>query len=359
MSEEPPNNNESEEKPIATTAESRKIEEKVPAIDPYEKLKISLNPDGSITRLAEVLLVPPTTEEEMSLPGMSVVTKDVALNAENETWVRIYRPLELPSDDDTDVARLPIIVYFHAGAFILFSADNVFDNEPCTRYCNELHAIVISVNFRLAPEHRLPAAYEDGADAILWLKNQAIDPNGEQWLRDYADFSRCYMLGTSTGATIAYYTALRAAGMDIEPVKLAGLVLNQPVFSGTKKLKSERKYKNDMIIPTPALDLMAELALPEGSDHDHECLNPKTKSPYYGNIRKLPRCLVRGFEGDPLLDRQLELVRLLIRHSVPVTAHFSEFGFHLIDFIDPKKHLSLLGYLREFIQKSHSDEFDI
>ncbi|KAI3931216.1 hypothetical protein MKW92_036493 [Papaver armeniacum] len=352
MSEEPKatkqgNNNESKEK-STPAADAERTEEKVPAIDPYERLKIALNPDGSITRLAEVLLVPPTTEEDMSLPGLTVVTKDVPLNAEKETYVRIYRPTKIPSND-TDVARLPIIVYFHCGAFIMFSVDNVFDNEPCSRYCSELLAIVISVNFRLAPEHKLPAAYEDGADAFLWLKNQALDPNGEQWLRDYADFSRCYLLGSSTGATTAYYTALHAAGMDIEPVKLSGVILNQPFFSGTKKTKSERKYKNDMIIPAPAIDLMVELALPKGADADHECLNPKTKSAYYDNIKKLPRVLIRGFEGDPVLDRQMELVRLLIRHNVPVTAHFSEFGFHLVDFIDPKRHLTMLGYIKEFL----------
>ncbi|MCL7040391.1 hypothetical protein MKW94_026311 [Papaver nudicaule] len=231
----------------------------------------------------------------------------------------------------------------------MFSVDSVFDNEPCTRFCSETLSIVVSVNYRLAPENKLPAAYEDGMEAMLWLKNQAVDPDGEQWLKDYADFSRCYVMGGSTGATIAYYTALRLVGMDMEPIKLYGVILNQPFFTGTKKTKSERKLANDMVIPSPVIDLMMELALPDGADHDHEYINPMTKSELSDNMKKLPRCLVRGFEGDPLLDRQMELVRVLIRHGVPVTAHFSEIGFHLIDFIDPKRHLAMLKYLKDFI----------
>ncbi|KAI3918065.1 hypothetical protein MKX01_041385 [Papaver californicum] len=355
MSEEPkrkpPNNNEPKEKSVRTssTTDAEELEENAPpSIDPWEMLKIVRNPDGSITRRTDSFTVPPTTEEEMSVPGQSVVTKDVTLNADNGTWVRIYRPTKIPSND-TNVARLPVIVYFHCGAFVMFSADNVFDNEPCTRFSSETLSIVVSVNYRLAPENKLPAAYEDGIEAMLWLKNQAVDPIGEQWLKDYADFSRCYIMGGSTGATIAYYTALRSTAMDIEPVKLYGLILNQPFFTGTKKTKSERKLANDMVIPSPVIDLTAELALPDGADHDHECLNPMTKSEYYNNMKKLPRTLVRGFEGDPLLDRQMEFVRVLIRHGVPVTAHFSEIGFHLIDFIDPKRHLAMLKYVKDFI----------
>ncbi|RZC57594.1 hypothetical protein C5167_004901 [Papaver somniferum] len=350
MSEEPkrkPPNNEKSVK--ASSPDAEELEEKAsPPIDPWAMLKIVRNPDGSITRQTDLLTVPPTTEEEMSVPGLSAVTKDVTLNAENGTWVRIYRPTKIPSND-TNVARLPVIVYFHCGAFIMFSADNVFDNEPCTRFCSETLSIVVSVNFRLVPENKLPAAYEDGVEALLWLKNQAVDPDGEQWLKDYADFSRCYIMGASTGGTVAYYTALRATAVNLEPVKLHGLILNQPFFTGTKKTKSERKSANDAVIPAPVIDVMVELALPDGSDHDHEYLNPMTKSEYSDNIKKLPRTLVRGFEGDPTLDRQMELVRVLIRHGVPVTAHFSEIGFHLIDFIDPKRHLAMLKYLKDFI----------
>ncbi|OUZ99458.1 Alpha/beta hydrolase fold-3 [Macleaya cordata] len=316
------------------------------SISPYDLLKIAPNPDGTVTRLSCLPAVPATGDNPV--PSQPVVTKDITLNADKKTWVRIYRPTKLPANDK-NVARLPIIVYFHTGALILFSVDTVFDNEPCTRFASELLTIVVSVEFRLAPENKLPAAYDDGEEAMLWIKKQALDPEGEPWLKDYADFSRCYVMGSSTGGTIAYNTALRSLSLKLEPVKLSGVVLNQPFFTGTKKTKSETKMVNDSVVPGSVIDLMVELILPTGSDRDHEYLNPMVKGTYRLNIKKLPRCLVRGFEGDPLLDRQMEFVRMLIREGVQVTAHFSEYGFHLVDYIDPKRHLAMLGYMKDFI----------
>ncbi|PIA49789.1 hypothetical protein AQUCO_01300491v1 [Aquilegia coerulea] len=328
------------------SAKSPKQEPEERLIDPYQHLRISLNPDGTLTR-SEFPRAPSTSQDEFA-QGEPHVSKDVTLNAGNKTWMRIFRPTKLPSNDK-NIAKLPIILYFHPGAFILHNADTMLFHESCGRYSSEVPSIVISVDYRLAPENRLPAAYEDAKEALFWIKKQAMDPNGDQWLRDYADFSRCHIMGCDCGANIAYRTGLAAMELNLEPVKIVALILNQPIFGGMESTKSERRLVNDDMIPKSAIELVWELTLPVGSNRDHEYSNPMLEKTYQKNIRLLPRTLIRGFSGDAIYDRQMEFMKMLMQNGVQITAHFGEIGFHLADVFDAKRHLALIKYLKDFI----------
>ncbi|KAF5192257.1 Carboxylesterase [Thalictrum thalictroides] len=323
----------------------KEIEERS-IIDPYKHLRISLNEDGTLTRSG--FPTAPVTSEDEFVQGETHVSKDVTLNTDNKTWMRIFRPTKLPSND-MNIAKLPIILYFHPGGFILHNADTVYFHESCGRYSSEVPSIVISVDYRIAPENRLPAAYEDAKEALFWIKKQAMDPNGDQWLRDYADFSRCHIMGCDCGANIAYRTGLVAMELDLEPVKIVALILNQPLFGGTEITRSELIFANDDIIPKSVLDLVWELALPVGSNRDHEYSNPMVEKTYQKNIRLLPRTLIRGFSGNVMYDRQMEFIKMLMKNGVQITAHFGEIGFHMADIVDARRHLAFIKYLKDFI----------
>lgn len=77
----------------------------------------------------------------------------------------------------------------------------------------------MSVEYRLAPEHRLPAASDDAIEATHFIKNSEV------WFKEHADYSSCYVMGKSAGGNIAKHAGLRVAHFDdFEPLKIKGLI---------------------------------------------------------------------------------------------------------------------------------------
>ncbi|AQL01139.1 NAD(P)H dehydrogenase C1, partial [Zea mays] len=101
--------------------------------------------------------------------------------------------------------KIPVVVYFHGGGFVVGSPA-----RPGTHnYLNDLvarsGAIGVSVYYRLAPEHKLPAAYDDAWAALRWAAT--LGGGEDPWLLEHADLSRVFLAGCSAGANIAHNTA--------------------------------------------------------------------------------------------------------------------------------------------------------
>ncbi|KAL2948748.1 hypothetical protein AAZX31_20G140800 [Glycine max] len=210
---------------------------------------------------------------------------------------------------------------------------------------NDTQSVVVSVDYRLAPEHRLPAAYEDSVEALHWIKS-----SNDPWLR-HADYSRCYLMGESAGGNIAYTAGLRAAAEvdQIKPLKIKGLILIQPFFGGTKRTPSEVRLAEDQTLPLPITDLMWNLSLPVGVDRDYEYSNPTIKggAKILDRIKALGwKVAVFGVEGDPLVDRERELVGLLQHKGVQVVGLFYQGGRHGIFVGDPSMSVKVFDLLK-------------
>ncbi|XP_026380211.1 probable carboxylesterase 9 [Papaver somniferum] len=218
---------------------------------------------------------------------------------------------------------------------------------------NQVSAIVLSVEYRLAPENRLPAAYEDAVESLIWVQNQALDTvNGEPWLRNYGDFSKCFIMGCSAGGNIAYNSCLGASELDLEPIKICGLILNQPYFGGVERSKSELRLVNDKYVPLVVNDLMWELGLPVGVNRDHVYCNPFVVGVDENLERKLrfmKKCLVTCSNEDPLIDRDIQFVKMLEEEGVKVVSWIEEFGFHGMAHSHPVKAQEMLQVVRDFI----------
>ncbi|KAL1555041.1 putative carboxylesterase 120 [Salvia divinorum] len=299
-----------------------------PSTDPYTYLGFTRNADASITRIPDHI---PTTASSND-PANPVLTKDAPINQETKTWARLYLPAA------TQAAKLPIIVYYHGGGFVLCSAASSMFQKFLSGIALEIPAVIVSVDYRLAPEHRLPAAYDDCAEALRWV--MASD---DEWLTGHADMSKCYIMGTSSGGNIVYYVWLREAAR----MKIEGLILHHPFFGGVERSASEMRLVDDAVLPACVADLMWSLALPLGFDRDHEFCNPVK-----ADIVEKVKVLVTGCGGDPLIDRQIEVARMLAENGVNVIQEFSEGGFHGVELFDDSKALVFYELLKNFISNS-------
>lgn len=307
--------------------------------------QIVCNPDGTYTRLLQVPTVPASPDPNQSTS--SVVSKDIPINPSKQTWLRIYLPLRA-LDSSSTAHKLPLIVYYHGGGFILLSAASCVTHDFCLLMSEQLDAVVISVDYRLAPEHRLPAAYEDAIEAL-----HCISTSEEDWLRKFTDLSSCFLMGTSAGGNIAYHAGLRACEQveELEPLKIKGLILHHPYFGGLERTGSELKMVKDPILPLSGNDLMWELSLPVGADRDHEYSNPMAGrgSNMFEDVRANGlRILVTGCHGDPLIDRQVEFANMLEEKGVRTVAHFGE-GCHSVELIEMSKADSLFVVIKDFM----------
>ncbi|KAL6315353.1 hypothetical protein AAG906_000459 [Vitis piasezkii] len=110
-----------------------------------------------------------------------------------------------------------------------FPSSKSYD-DLCRRLAGELPAIVVSVNYRLAPEHKFPSPYEDGVEILKF-----IDENPPA----NADLTRCFIVGDSAGGNLVHHVTARAGEHDFRNLKIAGAILIQPFFGGEERTESE------------------------------------------------------------------------------------------------------------------------
>ncbi|XP_054798756.1 carboxylesterase 1-like [Prosopis cineraria] len=317
------------------------------SLDVYKQLQIVVNDDGSLTRFLRDPLTLATSDPNLPI---SVLTRDLTINQSNNTWVRLF--LLRKALDYHPSNKFPLIVFFHGGGFIYFSAASTRFHDFCSKMATDIEAVVASVEYRLAPEHRLPAAYDDAVEALHWIKTSPDD-----WLRDFVDYSNCYVMGDSAGGTIAYHAGLRVAEEvnDLKPMKIKGLILRQPFFGGTQRTESEVRLEKNPVVPMCWCDLFWELALPVGANCDHEYSNPTAadQPEKMEKIREMGwKVMVSGNGGDPLVDRGIEMARLMEEKGVNVVIDFEEEGSHGVEFADDSVASKLIGVLKQFISSS-------
>ena len=110
--------------------------------------------------------------------------------------LRLYTPL---AD-----GVLPVVVWYHGGGYVLGSLDDY--DTLCRQLSVQAQALVVAVDYRLAPEHAYPAAFDDAWAALQWLTSEA----GLAWLGAGADIKRLALAGDSAGAVLAAATCLQA-----------------------------------------------------------------------------------------------------------------------------------------------------
>ncbi|KAL5217600.1 hypothetical protein ABZP36_018284 [Zizania latifolia] len=293
---------------------------------------LQLLSDGTVIRLADYNILPlPVLPPALSA---AVQWKDVVYDAGSGLKLRVYRPPRAVIGE-----KLPVLVYFHGGGYAIGSFEMENFHACCLRFAYELPAVVLSADYRLAPEHRLPAAHDDAASVMSWVRDQAVavgDGAGDPWLAESAHFGRVFVSGDSAGGGIVHQVAVRLGSglLVVDPVRVAGCVPLFPYFGGEERSRSEAEYPPGPYLTLPLSDQGWRLALPPGATRDHPLCNPfGPESPALDAVA-LPPLLVVVSQLDLLRDRGVDYVERL--RAMGKTAELVEFegqhhGFFYIE----------------------------
>lgn len=291
-----------------------------------------------------------------------VATKDVMIDPESGLRVRIYLPENTDDKNLNNHRKLPVILHFHGGGFCISQADWFMYYTVYNRLARSAGAIVVSVYLRLAPEHRLPAACEDGYAALLWLSSLArgkVEP--EPWLGENADFSRVFLIGDSSGANIVHQVAARSGNDDLKPVKVAGAIPIHPGFVRKERSKSEQEQPESPFLTLDMVDKFLNFALPIGSTKDHPITCPMGDGavPRIQNLN-LPPYLFCVADCDLIKDTEMEFyeamkkagkdVELLLNCGVGHSFYLNKIAFDN-DPTTAKETEKLFTGIIEFIKK--------
>ncbi|KAJ7548209.1 hypothetical protein O6H91_07G002900 [Diphasiastrum complanatum] len=286
--------------------------------------------DGSVDRSAHDQVFP-TASADPDWAVHGAVSKDVMIDSITGIWVRIYLPQSAKCSsqicgESNEDGCLPIVVYFHGGGFIVASAASSFAHDICCKMSAKLNVIVVSVDYRLAPEHRLPAAFDDAFSALKWLQLQAAKGKAasekEPWLAAYGDYQQCFLMGQSSGATMVHHIALRCSTEDMFPLQIRGLILEVPFFGGLERTYSELKFGNtyvDGVLQMKLSDDFWAFSLPVGADRSHRYADfSSSDAPDLALFQLPPSLLILGGR-DPYYDRAIQYVEALKRGGHGVT----------------------------------------
>ncbi|KAG0541489.1 hypothetical protein BDA96_02G020900 [Sorghum bicolor] len=258
--------------------------------------------DGHVERL---LCSPFVAASENPTSNRGVATRDVVIDAGTGVSARLFLPCRATSGGRSrrTTTKLPLVVYIHGGSFCTESAFCRTYHRYATSLAASSGAVVVSVDYRLAPEHPIPTAYDDAFAALRWAASLA-DP----WLAEHADPHRTFLAGDSAGGNIAYHTAVRASrrrddgggGIDVE-----GVIIVQPYFWGAERLPSESGPDDGAaVLPVYRVDRLWPFVTAGQAGNEDPRLNPPDEEIASLTCR---RVLVAVAGKDTLRDRGVQL----------------------------------------------------
>lgn len=200
-----------------------------------------------------------------------------------EIGARLYAP---------EVGAQGVLVYFHGGGFTVGSVDT--HDGLCRRLCHLAHCIVVSVGYRLAPEHKFPQAFDDAWDAVQWLHQHG----GSVGL----DTARMAVGGDSAGGTLAAACGIAARDANLP---LALQLLFYPGCVGHQNTASHTTFAKGFVLEEPHITFFFEQYIRTAQDRDDWRFAPldgRTDSGYEADLAGVAPAWVGLAECDPLVD---------------------------------------------------------
>ena len=211
-------------------------------------------------------------------PDASVVTMDMPYGTNAKQMARIYKPAGATSG-----TPLPIIVYYHGGGWVIADI-NTYDATP--RFLSQqLNAIVVSVEYRHAPEAKFPAQHEDAAAAYKWTLMKAKSWGG--------DLTHVALAGESAGGNLAVATAIYARDHYLAmPVAILSVY---PIANSDKTLPSKIEQANAKPLNAAMLDWFTYYTVKSNAD----AMDPRINL-VKAKLKGLPPTTIINAQDDPL-----------------------------------------------------------
>ncbi len=265
---------------------------------------------------------PPARFETLEFPG----PRGVQLRA------RLYAP--------AGEKRSACLIYFHGGGFVIGDLDSY--NAVLANLANTGGFAVLSIDYRLAPEHKLPAAHDDAAAALAWFRAHA--------LRLGLDPARYALGGDSAGGNLAIHAARSAKKLRLAPAR--ALWLLYPWLDLSQSRPSIQEFGRGYALTAPILEYFKGHALARREQALETRISPALLTDR--ELRALPPVLMQLAGFDPLQDEQFEFLERLRRLGAKPESQLYEglmHGFVTLGRVAPAAR-SALGLAAQKLQKS-------
>jgi acetyl esterase/lipase len=267
-----------------------------------------------------------STPELLTLMGTELATDDrvevqntevPGPDGEAALAVRVYTP-------KTSTSASPALVYFHGGAFVI--GDLYTEESRCLRLAADGGCVVVSVDYRLAPENPFPAGVEDCYSALVWVAAHA----GDLWI----DLDRIAVGGSSAGGALA--AAVAQMARDRGGVPLAMQLLIYPVIDDRMETPSMKAFSATPVWTSGSNAQMWDHYLGVRRDYVSNYAAPGRAT----DLTDLPPAYIMTAEFDPLRDEGIIYGQRLMQARVPVELHCFAGACHGFDLLAPAVELS-------------------
>lgn len=210
-------------------------------------------------------------------PDPAVTTQDMPYGSDPMQYARIYKPANATG------APMPVIVYYHGGGWVIADV-NTYDAAP-RLLAKQLNALVVSVEYRHAPEFKFPAQHDDAFAAYKWVLQ-----NAQSW---GGDTSKLALAGESAGGNLAVATAIYARDNNLtKPVHVLSVY---PIANSSMTLPSRTDAANAKPLNAAMLKWFGYYYTNTMADMQDPRLNLVG-----ANLRNLPPTTIVNAQIDPL-----------------------------------------------------------
>ncbi len=237
------------------------------------------------------------------LPDMRIEERTVGYGDITDIPVRIYWPPVAQHDD------LPVVVFYHGGGWSIGDLDT--HDVVARDHALVSEAVVVSVDYRLAPEHPWPAGIDDAWAALRWVGEHAAQLGG--------DPNRIAVAGDSAGGNISAVMTHLARNAGGPP--LVFQLLWYPATTGDTSLPSFVENADGPILDRDVVAAFLHWYLPDMDVSDPAKLPPTLAPVNFGDFTGLPPAFIGTAEYDPLRDDGARYAELLREAGVPVELH--------------------------------------